>query len=149
MYNKAAKAYANQLDGLYQQFAKALSVGIRRRQKSTGIYALAMQAIVNASDNDLLRGYSRADIFSVTNRIEPRIQKGNLKTVLKKLVELQNPDSGRSLVISYDDSIDAVLVIDLQLLFYRKHHSLRWPWEELAEEARQLNLFETESDEPV
>lgn len=32
------------------------------------------------------------------------------------------------------------------LLFYRKHHTMKWPWEELAEEARQQSLFE-EDDE--
>ena len=141
-YFSAAKSYAKQVDGLYQQFAQTLSAGIRRRQKSTGIYALAMQAIVNASDEELLHGYSRADIFSVTNAVEPRIQKGNLKTVLQKLVELQNPQGGRALVISYDEAIDAVFAVDLQLLFYRKHHSMKWPWEEMAEEARQQSLFE-------
>ena len=144
LFDRAAKSYANQLDGLYQQFAKTLSVGIRRRRKSTGIYALAMQAIVNASNEQLLNGYSRADIFSYTNAIEHRIKKGNLKTVLQKLVELQNPGSGRTLVISYDEAIDAVFAVDLQLLFYRKYHSMGWPWEEMAEEARQQSLFEAE-----
>ena len=37
--------------------------------------------------------------------------------------------------------------IDLQLLFYRKHHTMKWPWEEMAEEARQQSLFE-DDDEP-
>ena len=145
-YVNAAKSYAEQLDGLYQQFAQTLSVGIRRRKNSTGIYALAMQAIVNASDKELVEGFSRAAIFDATHEIEPRIQKGNLKTVLKMLVKLQNPQAGHDLVISYDESIDAVFAIDLQLLFYRKHHTLKWPWEEMAEEARQLSLFEPESE---
>ena len=145
-YLAAATAYAIQLDGLYQQFAQILSAGIRRRKRSTGIYALTMQAVVSASDNQLRNGFSRTEIFNITNAIEPRIQKGNLKTVLRKLVELQQPESGHELVISYDESIDAVFVVDLQLLFYRKYHTMKWPWEELAEEARQQHLFE-EDDE--
>lgn len=145
-YQNAAKNYATQLDGLYQQFAQTLSAGIRRRKQSTGIYALAMEAIVNAADEKLMVGYSRSDIFEVTNAKEPRIKKGNLKTVLGKLVELQNPETGRGLVISYDDSIDAIFVVDLQFLFYRKHHTMQWPWEEMAEEARQFSLFESEDE---
>ena len=145
-YNEAAKAYAEQLDGVYQQFAQILSAGIRRRKKSTGIYALTMQAIVEAPDKQLMRGFLRSDIFDITNAKEPRIQKGNLKTVLRKLVELQRPEGGRGLVISYDESIDAVSVVDLQLLFYRKHHTMKWPWEELVEEARQQSLFEEADD---
>lgn len=134
------------MDGLYQQFAQTLSKGIRRRKKSTGIYALSMEAIVKATDRQLMNGFSRDDIFSTTHQKEPRIQKGNLKTVLKKLVELQNPRAGSSLVISYDESIDSIFVVDLQLLFYRKHHTMKWPWEELVEEARQLSLFDPEDD---
>lgn len=141
-YSAAARAYASQLDGLYQQFAKILSTGIRRRKKSTGIYALAMEAIVNAPDDKLMYGYSRAEIFEITNAKEPRIKKGNLKTVLGKLVDLQCPAGERKLVISYDDSIDAVFAVDLQLLFYRKHHTMQWPWEEMLTEAKQYSLFE-------
>lgn len=147
-YDNAAKGYANQLDGLYQQFAQTLSTGIRqRKKKSTGIYALSMEAIVNATDRQPMKGFSRDDIYTITNGKEPRIKKGNSKSVLKKLVELQRPETGRSLVISYDESIDSVFAIDLQLLFYRKHHTMKWPWEEMAEEARQQSLFE-EDDEP-
>lgn len=146
-YDNAAKSYAAQLDGLYQQFAQTLSAGIRQRKQSTGIYALSMEAIVNATDRQLMNGFSRNEIFAITNAKESRIQKGNLKTVLKKLVELQKPETGRSLVISYDESIDSIFAVDLQLLFYRKHHTMKWPWEEMAEEARQLSLFEAD-DEP-
>ena len=145
-YDNAAKAYAAQLDGLYQQFAQTLSTGIRQRKQSTGIYALSMEAIVNATDGQLMRGFSRNEIFAITNAKEPRIQIGNLKTVLKKLVELQRPETGRSLVISYDESIDSIFAVDLQLLFYRKHHTMKWPWEEMAEEARQLSLFEADDE---
>lgn len=145
-YMNAAKSYANQLDGLYQQFVQTLSTGIRRRKRSTGIYALAMQAIVEADDTQLMNGYSRGDIFEKINAIEPRIKKGNLKTVLQKLVELQNSGNGQKLVISYDSATDAVFATDLQLLFYRKHHSMKWPWEEMAEEARQQSLFEADED---
>jgi len=145
-YRNAAKTYASQLDGLYQQFAQILSTGIRHRKKSTGIYALSMQAIVEANDTQLIKGYSRADIFEKVNAIEPRIQKGNLKTVLQKLVELQKPENGRELVISYDSAIDAVFATDLQLLFYRKHHSMKWPWEDMAEEARKQSLFEADEE---
>lgn len=144
LFYRAAKAYANQLDGRYQQFAKTLSTGIRRRKKSTGIYAYAMEAIVSAPDDKLINGFSRNEIYNITSAKQARIQKGNLKTVLGKLVELQEPESGHELVISYDESIDAIFVVDRQLLFYRKYHTMCWPWEEMAEEAEKLTLFEPE-----
>ena len=144
-YNAATK-YANQLDGLYQQFAQTLSKGIRKRQQSTGIYALSMEAIVNATDHELMKGLSRNKIFSIINKKEPRIQQGNLKVVLQKLVELQNPGGSKNLVITYDESIDAIFAVDLQLLFYRKHHTMKWPWEEMIQKARALSLFELEDE---
>ena len=143
-YDNAAKSYATQLDGLYQQFVQTLSAGIRQRKGSTGIYALAMEAIVNATDRQLINGFSRNDIFTIIHGKEPRIQTGNLRVVLQKLVELQHPGAGRSLVIMYDESIDSIFVVDLQLLFYRKYHTMRWPWEEMADEARRLSLFDAD-----
>ena len=144
--NKAAKSYADQLDGRYQQFAKSLSAGIRKRKKATGIYAYAMEAIVSASDDSLINGFSRDEIYGITNALQPRIQKGNLKTVLGKLVELQEPEKGRELVISYDESIDSIFVVDRQLLFYRKYHTMCWPWEEMVEEAEAQILFDLEDE---
>jgi len=137
-YAKAAVKYANQLDGLYQQFAKILSNGIRQRGDSTGIYAYTMKAIVEASDEKLQQGFSRDEIFQITNSWEPRIQKGNLAIILRKLEELQVDSEYKGLVIGYDESTDSVFVVDRQLLFYRKHHQMKWPWEELAEETRSV-----------
>ena len=145
-YQRAAKAYADQLDGRYQQFAKLLSTGIRKRKKATGIYAYAMEAIVSASDEALINGFPRSVIFDITNAKQPRIKKGNLKTVLGKLIELQEPEKGHDLVISYDESIDAVFVVDRQLLFYRKYHTMLWPWEDMVEEAEANTLFEIDDD---
>lgn len=144
--DRAAKSYADQLDGRYQQFAKLLSAGIRKRKKATGIYAYAMEAIVSAPDEALIEGFSRSEIYEITSAKQPRIQKGNLKTVLGKLVELQEPENGHELVISYDESIDAIFVVDRQLLFYRKYHTMRWPWEDMVEEAEALTLFDPEEE---
>lgn len=136
LYKNAAIKYANQLDGLYQQFAKVLSNGIRQRGDSTGIYAYTMKAIVEASDEELQSGFTRDEIYQITNLWESRIQKGNLATILRKLEELQVDSEYKGLVIGYDESTDSVFVVDRQLLFYRKHHLMKWPWEELAEESR-------------
>lgn len=97
-YDNAAKGYANQLDGLYQQFAQTLSTGIRqRKKKSTGIYALSMEAIVNATDRQLMKGFSRNDIYTITNGKEPRIKKGNLKSVLKNWLNYKGPKQEEAL----------------------------------------------------
>jgi len=49
----AEMSYAEQLNPLYQQFAKRVSSGIRNRENSTGIYAHAMAVILETSDDTL------------------------------------------------------------------------------------------------
>lgn len=137
LFEKAAKEYATQLDGLYQQFAKQVSTGIRKRKDSTGIYAHAMKVIVDADDIKLLSGLKLNEIFEIANTRQPRIQKGNLRTVLQKLEELQVDKDGRGLVIAFDESCDEITAVDRQLLFYRKFSTVRWPWEDLIEEAKE------------
>ena len=146
-YRLAAEYYANQLNGLYQQLAKTLSRGIRKRPKSTGIYAITLQIIVDADDAKLISGLSRDDIYDIAHVREPRIKKGNLKTVLRKLEEIQIDENFRNIVLSYDESTDSIFTVDRQLLFYRKYLTVKWPWEEMIEEAIQCSLFDDESEQ--
>ncbi|MDO4516471.1 MAG: hypothetical protein Q4C76_04965 [Bacillota bacterium] len=140
-YESAAKYYANQLNGLYQQLAKTLSRGIRKRAQSTGIYAITLQIIMDSDDKSLLDGISRDSIHEIAYTREPRIKKGNLRSVMRKLEELQLDDANRNLVLSYDESTDSMYAVDRQLLFYRKYLSVKWPWEEMYEDAVKESLF--------
>ena len=69
----AAMEYAEQLNPRYQTFAQNVAKGIRNRTKSTNIYAHTMAVIMNASDEDLIKGLSVDRIFEEANRREPRI----------------------------------------------------------------------------
>ena len=131
----AALHYADQLNALYQQFAKRVAGGIRTRKDSTGIYAHAMAVIMDASDELCIRGIALDYIFRITNEREPRIQKGNLRTILEKLEGLQVDDAGRGLVIAYNEADGEVSIVDRQILLYRRFSTVSWPWEELIEEA--------------
>lgn len=133
-YTNAAQGFANQLNAFYQQFAKRVSSGIRKRKDSTGIYAHAMAVIVDAEDDKLLNGLTLDEVFEIANNRQPRIQRGNLRTILGKLEELQVDEDGRGLVIAFDNSNDEITAVDRQLLFYRKYLTVKWPWENLIEE---------------
>lgn len=135
----AALQYADQLNPLYQQFAKRVSGGIRTRQDSTGIYAYAMAVILDAPDELALRSLSLDYIFQKANAREPRIQKGNLRVVLEKFEQLQVDSEGRGLVIAYNEAEGEISVVDRQLLLYRKYSTVKWPWEELIAEAKSEN----------
>ena len=132
----AAMHYADQLNALYQQFAKRVAGGIRTRQDSTGIYAHAMAVIVAAPDDLCIRGIPLDYIYQTAHEREGRIQKGNLRVILEKLEGLQVDDQGRGLVVAYNEADGEVSVVDRQLLLYRRYSTVRWPWEELIEEAR-------------
>jgi hypothetical protein len=133
-FETAAMTHAEQLDTRYQQFAKDVSTGIRKRKNTTGIYAYAMAIIVESDDSSLLNGLPLEDIFQAAVKRQPRIQKSNLRLVLQKLEQLQVDADGRNLVIAFDESNDEVSVIDRRLLFYRKYITISWPWEQLIKE---------------
>jgi hypothetical protein len=134
----AEMEYADQLNPLYQEFAKRVSGGIRTRGDSTGIYAHAMAVILEAEDEQLLRGLSIDRIYEVAHGRESRIQKGNLHTVLQRIEGLQVDSDGRGLVVAYNEANREVTVVDRQLLLYRRYSTVAWPWDDLIREARDL-----------
>lgn len=127
----AAMTYAEELNALYQLFARRVSRGIRSRENSTGIYAHAMAAIMAEPDSALIRGVTIDRVFAIASSREPRVQKGNLHTVLDKIERLQVDEDGRGLVLAYNEANREVSVVDRQLLLYRKYSTVTWPWEEL------------------
>lgn len=144
----AALQYAEQLNPLYQQFAKRVSGGIRTRQDSTGIYSYAMAVILDTPDDMALRSLTLDYIFQKAHSRESRIQKGNLRTVLEKFEQLQVDDQGRGLVLAYNEADAEISVVDQQLLLYRKYCTVKWPWEDLIKEARAATTDEM-FDEPT
>ncbi|WP_213351428.1 hypothetical protein [Citrobacter braakii] len=135
-FTDAAMKYAEQLNSRYQKFAKDISSGIRKRTETTGIYAHAMAVIMDSSDNDLIQGLELDTIFRIASKRQSRILKGNLRTVLQKIEELQVDSDDRGLVISYNDATDEVTAIDRTILIYRKYLTIKWPWEDLISEAK-------------
>jgi hypothetical protein len=131
---KACLEYAEQLNSVYQQFARNVSEGIRKRSDSTAIYAHAMAVITKQLDDVLLKGLNRDIIFRVAHEREPRIQSSNMHTILKKIESIQVDSDGRGLVISYNEMTKEISVVDRQLLFYRKYSTIQWPWEDLIKE---------------
>ncbi|AGI74261.1 hypothetical protein OA238_c43710 [Octadecabacter arcticus 238] len=135
----AGMAYAEQIEAVYQLFSENVSDGIRKRKNSTQIYAYAMQTIVDATDAELIDGLALDDIYMRTNEKQSRIQKSNLRTILRKFREIQVDDRGKGLVLSFDDLTDTIMVVDRGLLFYRKYMTTTWPFERIIKEAEETN----------
>lgn len=131
----AGMKYAEQLNPAYQQFAKRVSAGIRSRTDATGIYAHAMAVIMSEDDESLKKGLDLHTIFSKANAKQPRIKKGNLRTVLEKFESLQIDNDGRGLVLSFNEATDEIHVVDRQVLLYRKYATVKWPWDNMIADA--------------
>lgn len=139
----AAMHVAEQLNQLYQAFAKRVCDGIRARKNSTGIYAYGMAAVMSADDAELTSGLSARAIHAIAHARQPRIQLGNLKAVLARFPELQVDSDGRGLVLAYDQQDEKISVVDKQLLLYRKFATVKWPWEDLVEEvSKEQSAFD-------
>mgnify|MGYP000532878565 CR=1 FL=1 len=144
MYEAVAMEHADQLNAIYQTFATRVAKGIRQRKKSTGIYAHMLWAVMEANEKDLIDGLSTDDIFKIASSREGRIQKPNLRQILRKIGELQVDSDGRGLILSYDDTKDEVTVVDKQLFLYRKYATVQWPWEKILEDVNSEEAFSGE-----
>ena len=133
----ACMQYAEQLNPVYQKFAKRVSTGIRSRKNATGIYAHAMAVILDASDEKLIHGLSAKEIHEKAQKREKRIQYSNLKVILGKFQDLQVDDDGRGLIIGYNPSSEEISIVDRQLLLYRRYATVKWPWEDIIEESER------------
>lgn len=130
----AAMHTAEQLNQLYQTFAKKVCEGVRQRKNSTGIYAHALKVIMDATDKELLDGIPVKEIHRKAHATEPRIKLPNLRSVMAKFAELQVDQDGRSLVLAYDGQNEKISLVDRQLLLYRRFATVKWPWEDLIAE---------------
>lgn len=136
----AGMIYADQLEAVYSLFAEHVSEGIRRRKDATQIYAFALWAIMESSDEEATMGLTLDWVFEKSHARQSRIQKANLRTVLRKFKDLQVDDRGKGLVVSFDEATDTIIIIDKGILFYRKYTTQSWPWENIAIEAQEKNI---------
>ncbi|MBO3725665.1 hypothetical protein J5X07_11630 [Actinomyces bowdenii] len=143
LVSEAAAGYAQQIRSIYGDFAKKVTNGIRQRKNSTGIYAHAMKAIMECSDDQLMAGVSTHNIFKVAHARQNRIQLNNLRNILGKLETLHTDSEGRGLIIQYNADDDKVSVVDHQLLLYRKFREDPWPWDEVLAEMDSHSSNET------
>jgi hypothetical protein len=135
-YVGACLAYVEELNAIYQTFARRVSSGIRTRRDTTGIYAHAIAVVLTETDDEeLFRGVGIDKIYERAHARQPRIQKGNLHTILSRIDGLQVDQEGRGLVLSYNERDQEVTVVDRQLLLYRQYATVKWPWEDLIREA--------------
>ena len=96
-----------------------------------------MAIIMEASDDELVKGLHARTIYERASQRQPRIQYSNLKAILEKLPEIQVDEDGRGLIVGYSPATEEVTIVDRQLLLYRRFAMVKWPWEDLIQAADQ------------
>ena len=144
-FDTAALTYAEQLEAVYLEFGRRVSSGIRKRKGSTNIYAYTMAAIFSSSDRELIDGVNVDTIFERAQSRQRRVQKPNLKQILRRIDTLQIDDRGKGLVVTFVEQSNSVAVVDRTVLFYRKYCTVNWPWEEIIRENTESGFEADES----
>jgi hypothetical protein len=140
-YASVAMDYADQLNALYQTFAERVGKRARTRKNATGIYGHVLKVVTETDDEILEGGLATDVIFRAAHDRERRIQKANLRVILRNIDGLQVDEEGRGLVISFDEYKDEVTIVDKQFLFYRKYATVKWPWEQIIEDSSSDENF--------
>lgn len=146
----AALKCADQMNGLYQNFASTLTAGIRRRKNSTAIYAYTLAAIFEQDDQVLMQGISVDKIFEIAHGRQNRIILSNLKSVLGRFEKIQSLSGNSNPILVYDGQNEFVILADKQLLFYRKFSTISWPWQKIIDESNTDQViagFESDDEE--
>jgi len=99
-----------------------------------------MLATFESSAAELIDGVNVDTIYNRARLRQPRVQKGNLKSILRKIDGLQIDDRGKGLVVTFVEQSDAVAVVDRSVLFYQKYRTVSWPWQSILEEGEGEEL---------
>lgn len=107
----------------YVRIADVFREGLRAGSELL-LYARIYNELIEASDEELIRGLSRADLF---NRVQKNntsakdIRKADLTQVLDRIERLQAERNITPLLVSYSRDLQKLFLNDREFLFYRKY----------------------------
>jgi hypothetical protein len=120
----------------YRLFDDVVSRGLRDSGESElKVYQKIVRVCVDASNQDLRDGISRADLLTRIQVYEPRVRLSDLSAALNKIDKLQAVRSISPLVLSYNPNTQKIQLVDREFLFYRKYGNPSWSWQEADNEA--------------
>jgi len=126
--NRCRQAICSQESQRYRQFSDAVSRGFE--ESDLKVYFHIVRVAIEASDEELMRGLNRKIILERVNRYEAKARLSDLSAALNRLNRLQQNRSISPLVISFNPESRKLLLVDRELLFYRKYGNPLWPWQE-------------------
>jgi len=129
---KARNAICREEAARYRLFDEVVSRGLRDSGESNlKVYQRIVRACVEATDQDLSDGISRADLLAQIQVYESQVRLSDLSAALNKIDKLQADRSISPLVLAYNPNTRKVQLVDREFLFYRKYGSPSWSWQEM------------------
>jgi hypothetical protein len=118
-------------DRRYQVFANVVGQGFKNPEKTKlKLYRQIVRVCVdNATDKELIDGIDKAAMLAKVKDYEPDADATNLEKALVRIDRLQAGREIKPPVLSYGDVSRKLVLVDRELLFYRRHSRKAWPWQ--------------------
>jgi DNA-binding Lrp family transcriptional regulator len=117
-------------DRRYFHFANVVGQGFKNPEKTKlKLYRQIVRVCIElATDDELTRGIDKVDMLAKVQYFEGDADATNLEKALVRIDRLQAERDIKPPVLSYGEVSRRLLLVDRELLFYRRHSRKPWPW---------------------
>lgn len=121
---------AAEMEGRYQAFSDNFVRGMRRLSSGLEVYRHLLEAVTEATDEELLAGIDSAVLLQRISSQEGGggIRASDLTQALDRIDRLQVKIGVNPLVLTYNRSSRKLFLADNSFLFFRRHGKTTWPW---------------------
>jgi hypothetical protein len=129
--NRCRTAVCVTFEHRYFSFASFVGRGFKNPERTKlKLYRQIVRACIEAREAELVEGLDRQMLLKKIRKYEPAADMTNLQKALTRLERLQVERQISPPVLSYSETSRTVLLVDRELLFYRKYTTKSWPWED-------------------
>lgn len=127
----------------YFSFANVVSRGFKNPEKTKlKLYRQIVRACVDkCTDDELINGIDREVLLAKVQMYEPDADLQNLQKALILIDRLQAERGINPPVLSYEELSRRLILVDRELLFFRKYSDKKWPWD-----SGYTDSYESEDD---
>ncbi len=126
---EARRVVADQMRGRFEKFASNFVRGMRRMPEGLVVYLHLLRAFTAADDAVLLhQGFDTRALLSEFG--DQNIRQSDLTQALDRVQALQVKIKVSPPVLAYEAASRRVVLLDRAFLFFRRHGTPVWPWDE-------------------
>jgi len=124
-----AKAINDVVVDIRQRYIKILDVFERGFEKSTlEVYFNIFKAITISDEKELVRGISQSDLLNKVRQFQPKIRVSDLTAALNRLERLQSTREITPFLLTYNEILREIHLVDREFLFYKTFGNPSWEW---------------------